>query len=325
MNPDSMIRGINELTTAVADRDAFIDYETDMPASLPTVAIAVARAGITAQPVRLTVPSLLDDGAEMSIIGKADLFSALPANRRGVHMSRMVRACHDLNGRDWPSLADYLRALTAAVADLQQLDTATVRLRAETTVVRAAPVTGGPSPDTFQIEATGVRTTEGVQVRVGLGATVMTACPCTQAYTRYETIAALLEPLGDTEANTFGFAYPTFTHSQRGVVWVHAEGADGLGLCHLFEAIDEGAHLTYELLKRPDEHALVRAAHNNPQFTEDVVRDIAAHLVQKYSHLLPPATTVTVRCRNYESIHGHDAVSEISATVAELLEMTQSS
>ncbi|MGV9836491.1 GTP cyclohydrolase I FolE2 [Nocardia niigatensis] len=324
MHPDNTldVRGVRELTADVTDREAFFDRETDIPASQPSAPISVARAGITAQTVRLSVPSLLGDGTPMSLVGDVDVFAGLPANRRGVHMSRMVEVVTDLDDRPWESLHDYMRALTTAVADRQKLDLASTHLRAQATVTRPAPATGRPSRDTFKVEASAEGDGTSIQVRVGVGATVMTACPCTQAWTRYQTIEALLEPLGEAAANEFGFRHPTFTHSQRGVVWAHADtGVGGVDLNHLFEAIDAGAHLTFELLKRSDEHELVRRAHATPQFTEDVVRDVTAHLIGKYPHLLAPTARVTVLCRNYESIHPHDAVSKVSDTAAALIDM----
>jgi len=47
----------------------------------------------------------------------------------------------------------------------------------------------------------------------------------------------------------------------------------------LYEILDESVHLIYDLLKRPDEHELVVRALSKPQFTEDVIRDVAYNLI----------------------------------------------
>jgi GTP cyclohydrolase FolE2 len=48
----------------------------------------------------------------------------------------------------------------------------------------------------------------------------------------------------------------------------------------LYKILDESVHLIYDLLKRPDEHELVVRALSKPQFTEDVIRDVAYNLIK---------------------------------------------
>lgn len=311
------IRGVTRLTDVdLASWEGFLDHETDIPASAPATPLPLS-AGITNQRAVLTIPSFTNSGETALVVGSLEVFASLPGHRRGVHMSRMVEACDEVNGRSWSSLTDYLNAVTESVATRQQLDGARVRLRAETSVRRETPVTKRPSSDVFRVAAHSTIDREGIDHQIGLGADIMTACPCTQAFTRYSTIARLVSSLGVDEANEFGFANPTFTHSQRGRLWLHCGTTDsGVGLEHLYASIDAAAHLTFELLKRPDEHALVRRAHQSPQFTEDVVRDVTAHFVSKNAATLRPQARVEVTCRNVESIHGHDAYSQVSMTVA---------
>lgn len=72
-----------------------------------------------------------------------------------------------------------------------------------------------------------------------------------------------------------------------------------------------------ELLKRPDENAIVVKAHKNPMFVEDCVRNMVHKIVKEFS-FLPDDTMVTVRQVNEESIHRHDAFAEKVATMGEL-------
>ena len=74
-----------------------------------------------------------------------------------------------------------------------------------------------------------------------------------------------------------------------------------------------------ELLKRPDENAIVMNAHQKPVFVEDAVRNMIEKILQKYSHL-DDDTLVTVRQVNQESIHRHNAFAERVATMGELKE-----
>ncbi len=72
-----------------------------------------------------------------------------------------------------------------------------------------------------------------------------------------------------------------------------------------------------ELLKRPDEHAVVINAHEHPMFVEDCVRNMIQKIVEEFSHL-PDDTLITVQQVNEESIHRHNAFAEKVATMGEL-------
>jgi GTP cyclohydrolase-4 len=73
----------------------------------------------------------------------------------------------------------------------------------------------------------------------------------------------------------------------------------------------------YELLKRGDEGAVVLAAHKNPRFVEDCVREMAKKVLAEFEYLSGDSV-VTIKQTNEESIHQHDAYAERRATIAEL-------
>lgn len=250
--------------------------------------------------------------------GLLDLYAELPRGRRGVHMSRMVEVAHEFNGKEWQSIFNYFELLTSALAQRQGLSNGSIRFKGQTTALRKTPVTARQSPDTFHIEMRTDFSNGEFKHLLGLGATIMTACPCTQAFSRYSTIAMLAETVGIEKANEIGFAMPTYTHSQRGELWLRFDTDGGIGLSQAYRAMESGAHLTFELLKRPDEHALVRRAHANPQFTEDVVREVAAQLVIANDGAFTGHSAISVSCRNIESIHGHDAYSEVAACASQI-------
>jgi MptA/FolE2 family GTP cyclohydrolase len=73
----------------------------------------------------------------------------------------------------------------------------------------------------------------------------------------------------------------------------------------------------YELLKRPDELAVVEKAHRNPRFVEDVVRQMLDGVCSEYGHL-DDDTFVLARQENFEGIHEHNAFAERFGTLAEI-------
>ena len=73
----------------------------------------------------------------------------------------------------------------------------------------------------------------------------------------------------------------------------------------------------YELMKRPDEMAVVVKAHENPRFVEDCVREMVRQVVEGYPDL-PDEAFVMARQENLETIHRHNVVAERYGTLGEL-------
>ena len=65
----------------------------------------------------------------------------------------------------------------------------------------------------------------------------------------------------------------------------------------------------YELMKRPDELAVVAKAHAQPRFVEDCVREMVRQVVEGYPDL-PAEAFVMARQENLETIHRHNVVAE---------------
>ena len=73
----------------------------------------------------------------------------------------------------------------------------------------------------------------------------------------------------------------------------------------------------YELMKRPDELAVVAKAHSQPRFVEDCVREMVRAVVEGYPDL-PAEAFVMARQENLETIHRHNVVAERYGTLGDL-------
>jgi GTP cyclohydrolase IV len=261
--------------SAMTDRTAFLDHITDVPASTPTLAIPVAEAGIGEHRVFFRVASFAPgSGDEIVVNGDLMATAALGPAQRGVHMSRLVESVQDVSDVAWPDLDSLIRALVLDVARRQSLDAAKVSFDGIAQIADRAPVSGRRSLDSWGLHAEASVAAGYVASKLGLTATIMTACPCTRMYSWYSAVLDLADQVGIELANQIGPKLLTFTHSQRATVQVSIDGGPfGMPLSVCYEAICASAHVVHELLKRPDEHHLVRQAHERPQFTEDVVRE----------------------------------------------------
>jgi GTP cyclohydrolase I len=152
-------------------------------------------------------------------------------------------------------------------------------------ITKEAPVTGARGLVGYHVELagrTGIRDRLELQVEVP----VTTLCPCSK------------------EISESG------AHNQRGVVTVLVRLRGMLWLEELVETVERCASCeVYSMLKRADEKFVTERAYQHPVFVEDLLRDIAAELMQRdvVEHYVIEAETL-------ESIHDHNAYGFLSRT-----------
>jgi GTP cyclohydrolase IV len=303
----------------IEDPAAFLDRITDIPSSAPAFPVPVSEAGIGEQEVFLQLAGFGEAPEMMPVHGTVSASASLGGTQRGVHMSRIVESVQAVSGTEWPALDDFISALALDVARRQGLGRSRVRFDGQTQIPARAPVSGRLSLNKWGVHAEAACTDGVVTSRAGLTATIITACPCTRAYSWHTAVIGLAGVIGIDTANAVGAGLVTYTHSQRATVTVMVDGGNaGIPLPECYEAIRAGAHVVYELLKRPDEHFLVRQAHERPQFTEDVVREVAARIAAQARGPARDQAAVTVTSAAVESIHAHTVRSKVEGTLAEL-------
>jgi GTP cyclohydrolase-4 len=199
-----------------------------------------------------------------------------------------------------------------------------VRMFSDFMFVKKSPVTENKTQEMTKIVATGVgyRDDGKIKIRKSIGAEVvgMTVCPCAQESVMESDRRKLLEFLDEQTTQKVMDTVTFASHNQRGIGTVIIEVPEhhmvrGEDIIEIIE--DSMSSPVCELLKRPDENAVVVQAHKKPGFVEDCVRNMVEKIIQNYSHL-PDDTLVTVRQVNEESIHRHNAFAEKIATMADL-------
>ncbi|MBA8778049.1 GTP cyclohydrolase I FolE2 [Staphylococcus schleiferi subsp. coagulans] len=119
-------------------------------------------------------------------------------------------------------------------------------------------------------------------------AAVTTLCPCSKEISEYSA------------------------HNQRGIITVKTYIDKNVALPEnykeiILDAMEANASsMLYPILKRPDEKRVTERAYENPRFVEDLIRLIAADLVE-----VNWIEGFDIECRNEESIHQHDAFAKL--------------
>ena len=242
--------------------------------------LVIQRVGIKS----LRYPLQIRTGKAVShTVALWDLDVALPAEKKGTHMSRFVAW---LDALDRPLDAATLRTELAMM--LEKLNATEGRIEAAFPFFlrKRAPVSGLESLLEYQgrwvAEARGGATSVWAEAVVP----VKSLCPCSK------------------EISDYG------AHNQRSHVTIRVELLQEIGWAELVRfAEDAASSELWPMLKRADEKWVTERAYENPKFVEDLVRDVALRLngdarIGRYS----------VDVENFESIHAHSAYARIERT-----------
>jgi len=265
-------------------------------------------------------------------ISKFDVYVDLPGSLKGANLSRNFEVIDEVLQQAIDGEVNEIENLCSAVARKlldrhEYADRTEVLMRSEFMVKRETPVSHTTCHEVVKVHARAIakRTFREPIVRKSIGAEVtgMTACPCAQNIMK-ERANHVLEGLGVDQKTIDAFfaEVPMATHNQRGRGFLCIETDDDqhVNLEKIIQILKESMSAgIYELLKRGDESAVVLAAHKNPRFVEDCVREMAKKVLTGFSYL-PGDAVVTIKQTNEESIHQHDAYAERRATLAELLD-----
>jgi GTP cyclohydrolase I len=239
--------------------------------------LAIQRVGVRGvrYPLELRIGTTL-----APTVAEWDLDVALPAEKKGTHMSRFVAWLDSLAA---PLDAAALRLELAAM--LERLGAAEGRIEARFPFFlrKRAPVSGVESLLEYQGRL--IAETRGGETTVWVEATVpvKSLCPCSK------------------EISDYG------AHNQRSHVTLRVEPLQEIGWPELVRfAEDSASSEIWAMLKRADEKWITERAYENPKFVEDMVRDVALRL-----NADPRVGRYTVDVENFESIHAHSACARI--------------
>ena len=247
-------------------------------------AVAIDRVGIRdiAHPVSIHGR----DGTLRHSVGQFTMTVALPADRRGTHMSRFVELLNaSEDSFNLTRFDDQVQEMT------QRLDADTGHLTVDFPlfVPTRAPVSGVQALTDYAVTLRGIHEAGTTRTELQVVVPVTSLCPCSKEVSEYGA------------------------HNQRSLVTVsatHTTGSEQLWLEDLIDAVErEASAPVYPVLKRADEKFVTEAAYDNPKFVEDMVRDIALRLRSD-----DRVKSVRVACENLESIHNHSAYALIEHT-----------
>jgi GTP cyclohydrolase I/GTP cyclohydrolase-4 len=297
----------------------------DVQAGVPATQVSLSRVGVTGVEKVIRVNA---EGTENLYHADFECFVDLNPRQAGVHMSRFEEIVGE--AIDEVVLGEAFKAEVLAAHIAQRVRERQGGLRAEVSVTArypqtvTTPASGIETQEIYVLFGTAVDSERGARTLTGVQAQGMTACPCAQ-----EMVAGLgrerLAEAGFTEEEVERAieAVPVATHNQRGIGTLHIGCPEGgakswIDAPELLRIVESSmSSEIYELMKRPDELAVVAKAHEQPRFVEDCVREMVRQVVEGYGDL-PEEAFVMARQENLETIHRHNVVAERYGTLGDL-------
>lgn len=270
------------------DANTIREEMIDPPENTPRFDMAINKVGIVEQPLYLSVQT--DSGLER-LYGSIDVMVNLPAQYRGIHMSRIVGEIDKLSCREWEHPLFFLEELKSTVLHRQRGTQCYLDLSLQVALDVGLSVSG---KEYHQILTCKCGINDNLYY-LGYIVPHMTACPCVQCYS--DCINQQ-----DTDVSV-----PTkITHSQRAETEIIVWSRD-LVAAKDFRTIEiarDSLVIVVDMLRREDEFNIVYNAHTKAQFIEDCVRDLGYRI--KSEEEFTSLEKVTIKSRSFESIHSRD-------------------
>lgn len=269
----------------------------DIQKTLDKRKVPIRRVGVTGiqLPIRVKRP----EGPDLDTVGVFEMACSIPMHVKGTHMSRFTEVLNEHISEAKPFSSDDLQELAVVLADRMQSSEVFIKVTVSYFISQPAPVSNrqGTAPVKCVLEVVYKPDEDGPAgcvVRTGVSVQGKTCCPCSREISDFDV---------DTGKGKGA-------HAQRSTIT--ALVAHPWNTMVWFEELIDAAMRSfsspiYPVLKRVDERAVTMGAYGNPKFVEDVIRDMTVEL-----RGLSKLTWFSIRVQNEESIHYHDAYSEVA-------------
>jgi GTP cyclohydrolase I len=245
--------------------------------------LAIDQVGIRG--LRYPIAFADHDGVAQPTIATASVYVALPEDRKGTHMSRLVMLLEERTapGAAPLTLASF-DALLLELAARLDVEGGRLELAFPFFVRKIAPVSGVASLLDYEVRLAGELAGGRITKTIAVAVPVTSLCPCSKEISEYGA------------------------HNQRSTITITVRTHGSVELRELLRiAEDEASSELYGVLKRADEKYVTERAYDNPRFVEDLVRAVAGKLAADSRF-----TAYSVEAENFESIHNHSAYARIA-------------
>jgi len=271
-----------------------------------------------------------------SFYPKISAYIGLPAEQRGVHMSRTSETIEEVINeaiyKPTPTIELVGDRIVKKLMDRHPYTSkAEVKLEGKI-IVQLRENHERNIQKSYEINSLvkAIRTSTGeidYTYLIGVSAVGMTVCPCAKEMSQ-EYAEEIIKTRKDINISQEDIdklinLLPFASHNQRSKGTIIVEMKDleihKIDILDIINVIEESmSGKIQSILKRPDEAELVRVAHLKPLFAEDVIREMAKNFVSRNFPNLDDQLNITFIIDSEESIHPYNVFGQVKITLGEL-------
>ena len=225
------------------------------------------------------------DAPAQSTIGTFAVMVALPEDRKGTHMSRLIEMLEEQTAPGAAPLSvPGMRALLDQLVVRLDAPAGRIEVAFPWFVRKTAPISGVASLLDYEVRLAAELQGDRYASLVTVAVPVTSLCPCSKEISEYGA------------------------HNQRSTITISVRPREPVRLAVLLRvAAPAASSERYGIRKRAAEKYLTERAYDNPRFVEDLVRGVAARLAADRRF-----AGFAVEAENFESIHNHSAFARIA-------------
>ena len=294
----------------------------DIPCLIPSFPIRIPKAGVIRKNIPVTIRNPFDNDNFTQISCDINLMTGIPHLKRGIHMSRIgdlvAQSISEIISNSatkvYNSLQEYAAYLATKLGNSQYGETSSINVTGKLYYLEFVKgwkmEKNKVSLEQIELKASADCSGDNLIQSAGIQFSNMSACPCVQQTYKHA--------LSFDEKINVSSEIPLLTHSQRCHTAIMLSGiSEELPIVPLLETVDKIIVRTQNTLPREYELLNVYRAHEEPQFMEDVVRQILMGIYSLFKETFPEST-IKVSSLSMESIHDYDIISEIEVSIEEI-------
>ncbi len=305
----------------------------DLQDSDSTIDIPIDKVGIVELEKKVEI---VQENKRYSFYPKISALINLPAEQRGIHMSRTSETIEEVinevifkptptielvGDRIVKRLMERHPYTSKAEVKLEGKIIVQVRENDERIIQKSYDISS------FVKATRGISGEIDYNYFISASAVGMTVCPCAKElsleYAEQVVNSRKDINVSEEDLNKLLNILPFSSHNQRSIGTIIIQIKDltnhKIDVLDIIDVIEESmSGKIQSVLKRPEEAELVRSAHLKPLFSEDVIREMAKKFIIRDFPNLEDDFKVKFKVESFESIHPHNVYAELKTTVGEL-------
>ncbi len=307
-------------------------FKKDLQNSDSFISLGIDKVGIIGVDKKVEI---VQENKKYSFYPRISALISLPPNQRGIHMSRSSETIEEVINESVYKPATTIEAVSDRIARKlfkEHPYTSKIEVKLEgKMIIQLKENQHRVIQKSYDVSSIvyGRKNESGVQefeYYIGAKAMGMSCCPCAIDLSK-EYAESVLKNRDDInisseDMKTLLNILPFASHNQRSIGSINVQVKDinkqQIDVLELIDVIEESmSGRIQSILKRPDEAQLVRTAHLNPLFAEDIVRGMARNFIAKDFPDLGEGEII-FQVESLESIHPYNVYCELKLKYSEL-------